>query len=89
MGVLTGILGTLSTLSSLSLYAEGCMNNLPSVDEAGNSYTWEYGPGFACLLLATLLKPADVVLHALTPVVKVYRTSMTLYASYLPSFFSF
>ena len=70
MGVVTGIIGTLSTLSSLSLYANGCLNNLPTTDGLGNSIDYTYGPGFACLLLATLLKPIDVFVHLVTPVIR-------------------
>ena len=28
---------------------------------------WHWGPSFACLLVATLLKPVDVVCHAILP----------------------
>ena len=70
MGVVTGIIGTLSSLSSLSLYANGCLNNLPTSDNLGDSITYSFGPGFVCLLLATLLKPFDVLVHFVTPVVR-------------------
>lgn len=70
MGVVTGMIGTLSSLSSLSLYADGCLNNLPTSDVLGDSITYSFGPGFACLLLATLLKPFDVLVHFVTPVVR-------------------
>lgn len=69
MGVVTGILGTLSSLSSLSAYADGCIHNLPTYDATGASISYHFGPGFACLLLATLLKPIDVFVHLVTPVV--------------------
>jgi hypothetical protein len=62
MSIFTGIVGTISTLTALSSYADGCYNNLPS------SVDLHLGPGFCCLLVATLLKPVDVVLHLLLPV---------------------
>jgi len=61
-GVLTGCLGFLLTLSSLATYADGCHNNLPD--------GYEFGPGFVCILIATLLKPLDVLFHAILPVPK-------------------
>ena len=70
MGVVTGIIGTLSSLSSLSLYADGCLNNLPTIDASGDKISYTFGAGFACLLLATLLKPFDVLVHFVTPVVR-------------------
>ena len=35
MGVLTGILGTISGILSLKLYADGCFRNLPDTTAAG------------------------------------------------------
>lgn len=84
MGVVTGIIGTLSSLSSLSLYADGCLNNLPTSDVSGNSITYTFGPGFACLLLATLLKPIDVIVHFVTPVVRDKESLTALMDDTLP-----
>eukprot|EP00602_Paraphysomonas_sp_CaronLab_P003478 CAMPEP_0185024610 /NCGR_PEP_ID=MMETSP1103-20130426/7760_1 /TAXON_ID=36769 /ORGANISM="Paraphysomonas bandaiensis, Strain Caron Lab Isolate" /LENGTH=207 /DNA_ID=CAMNT_0027557627 /DNA_START=158 /DNA_END=781 /DNA_ORIENTATION=+ len=70
MGIFTGVVGTITTLAALSSYADGCYRNLPNDDGSGNELTWYLGPGFTCLLLATFLKPVDVLIHLLTPVGK-------------------
>jgi hypothetical protein len=70
MGMFTGLMGTISTLIALSAYADGCYRNLPDNDGAGNNIVWELGPGFSCLLVATLLKPIDFLIHLLMPVEK-------------------
>ena len=70
MGMVTGIVGTLSTLIALSVYADGCYRNLPDKDDAQDDITWHLGPGFTCLLVATLLKPIDFLIHTLMPVEK-------------------
>lgn len=67
MALITGFIGTLSTLLALSLYADVCGRQLPDT-VAGNSISYELGPGFICLLVATLLKPIDVVINLLMPV---------------------
>ena len=74
MGMVTGIVGTLSTLIALSAYADGCYNNLPENDGAGDEIVWELGPGFTCLLVATFLKPFDFLCHLIVPVEKPEET---------------
>jgi amino acid transporter len=65
--VLTGVIGFLSALSSLSIYANSCGRNLP--DEInGVAVYYQIGPGFVCLLVAVLLLPFNVVANLLTPV---------------------
>jgi hypothetical protein len=68
MGMLTGLVGFISNLSSLSAYANSCYNNLPSSDASGEDIVFRLGPGFICILIATLLKPIDFFIHLLTPV---------------------
>jgi hypothetical protein len=68
MGVVTGLMGTISTLLALSFYADGCYSNLPFNDAAGEEIAWELGPGFVCLLVATLLKLINLFIHLLMPV---------------------
>merc|ERR1712113_233852 len=74
-GIATGILGFVTTLSSLSTYADGCYSNLPSPfpfpSQAGGftniDVDWKLGPGFILLLLATLMKPFDALIHCIMP----------------------
>ena len=68
MALLTGIIGTITNLIALSSYADLCYTNLP---ESYNGVDMDYrlGPAFNCLLVATILKPIDVIIHLLTPVV--------------------
>ncbi|CAE7569301.1 unnamed protein product [Symbiodinium microadriaticum] len=70
MGMFTGFVGTMSTLIALSSYADGCYRNLPDEDPRGSEIVWYLGPGFTCLLVATLLKPIDFLIHLLMPVEK-------------------
>jgi len=63
-----------STLASLSQYATDCQEELPSrvdISEIGvedSRITWEYGPSFVLLALASIFKLVDVVCHLLVPV---------------------
>ena len=68
MGMLTGFVGFISNLSSLSAYANSCFSNLPSQDPLGDDIVFRLGPGFVCILIATMLKPIDFFVHLLTPV---------------------
>ena len=77
MGIGTGIFGFASTLAALLAFVTNCSDRLPTPDatftfaKAGGSVTlpvtWSVGPAFACLLVATLLKPVDVACHAILP----------------------
>lgn len=67
MSLITGFIGTLTTLTALSLYADVCGRHLPDT-VLGRNIDYEIGPGFVCLLVATLLKPIDVIINLLTPV---------------------
>jgi hypothetical protein len=67
MALITGFISTLSTLLALSVYADVCIRQLPETVLA-KDITYELGPGFVCLLVATLLKPIDVIINLLTPV---------------------
>jgi hypothetical protein len=68
MGMLTAFIGFVTNLSSLSTYANSCYRNLPSDDPFGDPITFYLGPGFVCILIATMLKPIDFFVHLLTPV---------------------
>ena len=67
MGIFTGVLGCVSTIAALSAYAGACFKNLP---EEFNTHTieYKYGPGFVCLLFATILKVFDIICHVIMPV---------------------
>ena len=67
MSIITGFIGTLSTLVALSLYADVCGRQLPDTI-FNKDIDYDIGPGFVCLLVATLLKPIDVVINVLMPV---------------------
>lgn len=65
--VLTCIIGLFSSLISLSEYADKCARNLPN--EIGTTtVTYKLGPGFICLLVATLLLAINFLTNLLTPV---------------------
>jgi len=69
LGIFTGLLGTATTLASLSTFADGCHANLPEGDFLNmGEVSWALGPSFVILLLATLLKPLDVIFHCIVPV---------------------
>ena len=66
-GLFFGMVGLLTTLSSLNEYASGCIGAVrPYVGSA--TMEKHYGPAFICLLLATLLKVVDLFAHVLVPV---------------------
>jgi hypothetical protein len=65
--LVTGVIGTLTTLIALSAYSKVCGYHLPD-EIGGQSIDYEIGPGFVCLLVATLLKPIDVIVNLLMPV---------------------
>lgn len=68
MAILTGIIGTITNLTALSAYASECYTNLPD-EYAGQSMSYHLGPAFNLMLIATILKPFDVLIHLFTPVV--------------------
>jgi hypothetical protein len=68
MALFTGILGTITTLSSISLFLDGCFRHLPEYDAQGKTIIYTLGPGFICLLIPQVLKPLDVLVNLLTPV---------------------
>jgi hypothetical protein len=67
--ILTGIIGTISTLSAISVYVQGCQNSLPD-SIGGVDIDYSTGPGLACLATATFLQPINVLGNILTPVVE-------------------
>mmetsp|Transcript_13783 Transcript_13783/g.14363 ORF Transcript_13783/g.14363 Transcript_13783/m.14363 type:complete len:251 (+) Transcript_13783:86-838(+) len=67
--IITGIIGTVSTLSAISVYVKGCQNNLPA-SVGGHDIDYITGPGLACLATATFLQPVNVIVNILTPVIE-------------------
>ncbi|CAJ1338796.1 unnamed protein product [Effrenium voratum] len=69
-GVVTSVMGAFSTLSSLMTFRYVCWQSFPSISSDDNSvfdFRWGAGPGFACMVLATLLKFWDAFAHFLVP----------------------
>jgi fluoride ion exporter CrcB/FEX len=68
MALLTGIIGTITTLSSVSLFLDGCFRHLPEETSDGRLISYSYGPGLICIVIPQILKPMDVLVNLLTPV---------------------
>jgi hypothetical protein len=68
--MLTAVAGFFGTLFSLSSYVQGCSKELPDRSDGGDSIDWVMGPGFICLLIATIIKPIDFFAHLIVPVIK-------------------
>ena len=67
MGILTGVLGFLSTLAALNTFADTCFRELSSSN--GNiDIDKQPGSAFILLLIATILKAFDVWAHIVVPV---------------------
>lgn len=66
--LLTSLIGFLSSLSALSVYANGCARNLPDELSPGVSIDYEIGPGFVCIMVATLLLPFNFFANLFMPV---------------------
>ena len=69
-GCLTAVLGFITTLATLGTYVDNCSKLLPDETSLGDDIDWVMGPGFVCLLVATLIKPIDLFVHLIVPVVK-------------------
>jgi hypothetical protein len=70
MGILTGVLGLLSTLAALNSFGDTCFANLDSdVDHV--SIDKHPGPAFILLLVASVLKIVDIWAHCIVPVPEV------------------
>ena len=72
-GVITGIVGTISNLISLSTFVSGCQGELPSsgfesVFGQSVELDFSFGAAFICILVATILKPLDALFHLVVPV---------------------
>jgi hypothetical protein len=68
MSILTGVVGTATTLSSISLFLDGCFRHLPEYSVDGRIISYSFGPGLICILVPQILKPLDVLVNLFTPV---------------------
>lgn len=66
LGALTTIGGALSSIAALSVFRLHCDKSMPT-EISGASCSWNVGPGFICLLFATLLKATDFIYHMVLP----------------------
>jgi hypothetical protein len=71
MGMITSMFGTISGLKGIQGFLQDCSSNFPK-DVPGTPITfhWRPGPGIICLLIATLLKVGDILVHAFVPTPK-------------------
>lgn len=68
-GIVTGIIGLISTLAALNAFADTCFRNLDS-NLPNLSLSKTPGPAFVLLLVATILKVVDIWAHVIVPVPK-------------------
>lgn len=67
MAIFTNVLGFITTIAALAEYQSACFNDLPSKIN-GEDVNYSAGPAFYCMVLATLLKVVDLVIHIIVPV---------------------
>jgi len=70
MGAITSFWGTYSGISSLASFSYQCWRRFPKLVKEKNGYLdyrWSMGPGFLCMLLATILKLWDAIAHFVLP----------------------
>jgi len=64
LGILTGIIGFVTTISAISTYTDACQNGL---EDHTTGIQWVLGPGLAFLFLSAAIKPFDVIFHCILP----------------------
>lgn len=69
MGMATGILGTITTLSAISEWKAGCYDSIPDHLD-GSDVDISFGAAFYCIVFATILKVFDTICHFLIPMPK-------------------
>jgi hypothetical protein len=71
VGTIATLLGLFSTFTAMFAFMTICKSAMPDeiLDYTGSTVAvaWHMGPGFACLLLASILKLVDVFLHSCLP----------------------
>lgn len=63
-------MGTIGTLTAMSDFGSGCMDELQTNPEMVSSMTRRPGAAFVLILLATLLRLFDIWAHIIVPVPK-------------------
>ncbi len=69
-GIFFPVLSMITSLIALENFTDQCYYYLPYKDSFSADITWVIGPGAMCLIIAVVLKPIDIILHILVPVVK-------------------
>merc|ERR1712012_110635 len=68
---MSNLIGFITTFASCVAFATNCKKDLPDSWTATNSTTynieWKMGGCFVCLIIATVLKIVDAVIHVITP----------------------
>lgn len=69
IGVLSDLTSFVSALASLLAFRWNCYQELPSKPEGlpSEGLGWDLGPGFQCLMAATILKAVDMLVHVVLP----------------------
>ena len=62
--------GLVLCITALTNFLDGCYYHLPQADALHDDIAWVVGPGSICLLLSLFLKPIDIIMHMVLPVVK-------------------
>mmetsp|Transcript_68011 Transcript_68011/g.196946 ORF Transcript_68011/g.196946 Transcript_68011/m.196946 type:complete len:375 (+) Transcript_68011:139-1263(+) len=70
MGIVTNIISLFTSLMALIAFRQGCYANLVKDLDGRGIVEWTIGPGFRCLLIATLIKIPDALFHCVVPVPK-------------------
>jgi len=69
-GIVTGIVGFITTLNSILIYLNSCRDSLPTTNADGENVEYVFGASIICLTLATFMKWIDVFVHIIMPVPK-------------------
>lgn len=69
-GIFLPVLSMITSMIALENFTNECYYYLPYKDSMSSDITWVVGPGSMCLVFAVVLKPIDIILHILVPVVK-------------------
>jgi len=76
-GVASNLFGFLTSIGAVLGYSQGCYSALPTTVQVTSDgkpllieIEWRLGPGYICLLLATICKLFDALMHAMLPTPK-------------------
>lgn len=64
MAVITGIVGILTNIITISTFYDSCVSNF---DDLAIIDHFDLGPGMVCLIVSTIIKGFNVVVHAVIP----------------------